>query len=73
MARMIHGTATYKDVINHSSIRHSYDLVLLESADYYPCFPRAIDHHLNDPFPLAWEAVGVDAKPEASDQVAAKQ
>jgi hypothetical protein len=73
MTRMLHGTATYKDAINHSSIRRSYDLALLENAEYYPSLPRAIDHHRNDPFPLAWGAVGVDAKPEASDQVAAVQ
>ncbi len=53
--------------INHSSIRHSCDLVLLES----PSLPRTIDHHRNDPFPLAWEAVGADAKSDASDQIVA--
>jgi hypothetical protein len=70
---MLHGTATYKDAINHSSIQHNYDLVLLENADHYPSLLRAIDYHRNDPFPLAWEAVEVDAKSEASDQVAAMQ
>ena len=58
-----------QDAINHSLIRRSYDLALLDCADYYPSLPRAIDHPRNDPFPLAWEAVGADAKSEASDRV----
>ena len=58
--------------INHNSIRHSYDLALLDCADYYPSLPRAIDHLRNDPFPLAWD-VGEDAKSEASDQVVAER
>jgi hypothetical protein len=58
-----------QDAINHSSIRRSYDLALLDCADYYPSLPRAIGHLQNDPFLLAWEAVGADAKSEASDPV----
>jgi hypothetical protein len=73
ITRMIHATAIYKDAINHSSIRHGSDLALLESAGYYPSLPRAIDRHRNDLFPLAWEAVVVDAKFESSDQVAAEK
>lgn len=62
-----------QDAINHSSIRRSYDLALLDCADYYPSLPRAIDHLRNDPFPLPWEAVGADAKFEASDRVVAER
>ena len=58
-----------QDAINHSSVRRSLDLDRLDCADCYPSLPRAIDHLRNDPLPLAREAVGVDAKSEASDRI----
>lgn len=60
-----------QDAINHSSIRRDYDLALLDCADYYPSLPRAIDYLRNDP--LAWEAVGADAKSGAFDRVVAER
>ena len=68
----IHEITTLKDAINRSSIRRDYDLALPECVHYCPFLPRVIGHLQNDPFLMASKVVGVDARPEASDQVAAR-